>query len=171
VAEGGAGGARAGRPGASAPRVVVIGVGNALRGDDGAGLEVVRSLASRARALAIEVREQEGEALGLLEQWDGAAAAVLVDAIHSGAPAGTIHRVDASAEAIPARLESSSSTHAVGVGEAVELARALGRLPPATILYGIEGARFDTGSPISAEVQAVIPALAEAVLAQALALR
>jgi hydrogenase maturation protease len=152
-------------------RVVVIGVGNALRGDDGAGLEVVRGLAPRALAEAIEVREQEGEALGLLEQWEGAAAAVLVDAVHSGAPAGTIRRVDASSEPIPAALAGSSSTHAVGVGEAVELARALGRLPPATILYGIEGARFDTGSEISPAVREVIPALAEAVLAQALALR
>jgi hydrogenase maturation protease len=151
--------------------VVVIGVGNALRGDDGAGLEVVRSLASRARALAIEVLEQEGEALGLLEQWDGAVAAVLVDAIHSDAQPGTIHRVDASAEPVPDGLQSSSSTHAVGVGEAVELARTLGRLPAATILYGIEGARFDTGSPVSAEVRAAIPTLAETVLAQALALR
>jgi hydrogenase maturation protease len=153
--------------GTARPRVVVIGVGNGLRGDDGAGLEVVRSLTARARAEAIEVREQEGEALGLLEQWEGAAGAVLVDAIHSGAPAGTIHRVDASAGPIPALLASSSSTHAVGVGEAVELARALGRLPRTTILYGIEGVRFDAGGDISPEVRAAIPALAAAVLAQA----
>jgi hydrogenase maturation protease len=152
-------------------RVVVIGVGNLLRGDDGAGLEAVRALAPRARAAALEVREQEGEALGLLEQWEGAAAAVLVDAIHSGAPAGTIHRVDASSEPIPASLASSSSTHAVGVGEAVELARALGGLPPATILYGIEGASFDTGGGISPAVAAALPELAEAVLAEALRLR
>jgi hydrogenase maturation protease len=153
--------------GAPRRRVVVIGVGNGLRGDDGAGLEIVRSLAARARAEAIEVREQEGEALGLLEQWDGAAGAVLVDAIHSGAPPGTIHRVDASAEPIPALLASFSSTHAVGVGEAVELARALGRLPRSTIIYGIEGACFDTGSDISPAVRAVIPELAAAVLAEA----
>lgn len=148
-------------------RVIVIGVGNALRGDDAAGLEVVRRVSARAAAAAIAVREQEGEALGLLEQWEGAGAAVLVDAIHSGAPAGTVRRVDASLQAIPARLGSSSSTHAIGVAEAVELARAMGRLPGRVILYGVEGARFETGEGLSAEVQAAIAEIADAVFDEA----
>ena len=145
----------------------MIGVGNTLRGDDGAGLEVVRRLSARAEAAAIEVREQEGEALGVLEQWEGARAAVLVDAAHSGAPAGTAHRVDASSQAIPAALGSSSSTHAIGVAEAVELARVMDRLPERVILYGIEGASFDTGGELSAEVRAVIGEVADAVLEEA----
>ena len=147
--------------------VVVIGIGNALRHDDAAGLETVRRLGGRARAAEIVVREQEGETLGLIEQWDGAAAVLLVDAVHSGAPAGTIHCLDASTEPIPVSLRSSASTHAVGLGEAIELARALGRLPARVVVYGVEGLRFDAGSGLSQEVQAVIPALADAVLRQA----
>jgi hydrogenase maturation protease len=167
-------------------RVVVIGVGNALRQDDGAGLEVarrVRALAdpaeiAEAAAIAggaeIAVREHEGEPLGLLELWEGARAAVLVDAIHSGdsgvAP-GTVHRVDVSSEPIPAPLlRGSSSTHAVGVGEAIELARALRRLPERVIVYGVEGLRFDAGSGLSGEVEGVIDSLAEAVLREACSL-
>ncbi|HEY4897319.1 MAG TPA: hydrogenase maturation protease [Solirubrobacteraceae bacterium] len=146
----------------------MIGVGNALRGDDAAGLEVVRLLSARAAAAGVVVREQEGEALGLLEQWDGADVAILVDAIHSGAPAGTVHRVDASRRPIPARLGSSSSTHAIGVAEAVELARAMGRLPARVILVGLEGTRFDTGAALSAEVRAAVGEMAEAVLREAL---
>jgi hydrogenase maturation protease len=147
--------------------VVVIGVGNALRGDDAVGLEVVRRISARAAAVGIAVCEQEGEALGVLAQWEHAAAVVLVDAIHSGAPAGNVHRVDASHAAIPARLGSSSSTHAIGVAEAVELARAIGRLPAQVILYGIEGAVFDTGATLSAQVRAAIEETAEAVLEEA----
>lgn len=150
--------------------VVVIGVGNALRHDDGAGLEIVRRLRPRVSLAEIAVREQESETLGLLEQWEGAEAAVLVDAIHSGATPGTVHRVDASAEPIPARLRGSSSTHAVGVGEAIELARALHRLPKRVVVYGVEGRCFDAGSGLSEEVQAVIPTLADAVLREALEL-
>lgn len=149
------------------PPVVVIGIGNALRHDDAAGLETVRRLSGRARAAGIAVREQEGETLGLVEQWDGAAAVVLVDAVHSGAPAGTIHRLDASSEPLPASLRSSASTHAVGLGEAIELARALDRLPSRVVVYGVEGLRFDAGSGLSREVQAVIPALADEVLREA----
>lgn len=150
--------------------VVVIGVGNALRGDDAAGLEVARRLRPRAAAAGILVREQEGEALGLLEQWRGAAAALLVDAIRSGAPAGTIHRMDASSEPLRAQLRGSSSTHAIGMGEAIELARALGGLPARVVVYGVEGRCFSTGHGLSEEVEAVIEALAEAVLGEARAL-
>ncbi len=111
--------------------------------------------------------EYEGEPLGLLELWDGARAVVLVDAIHSGAAPGTIHRVDASCEPIPALLRGSSSTHALGVGEAIELARALDRLPERVVVYGVEGVCFGAGSGLSGEVDAVTDALAEAVLREA----
>ena len=70
---------------------------------------------------------------------------LIVDAIRSGAPPGTVHRVDASQAPVPERLRSSSSTHAIGVAEAIELARALGRLPAQVVLYGVEGRRFDAG--------------------------
>ncbi len=162
--------------GAAKPTVVVIGVGNALRRDDGAGLEVARRLRTLADAAATAVRtelampaelavlEYEGEPLGLLDLWDGARAAVLVDATRSGAAPGTIHRVDASREPIPALLRGSSSTHAVGVGDAIELARALGRLPDRVVVYGVEGACFDAGGGLSAEVGGVVDMLAEAVL-------
>ncbi len=151
--------------------VVVIGVGNALRGDDAAGLEVARRLRRRATAAGILVREQEGEALGLLEQWDGVAAALLVDAIRSGAGAGTVHRLDASARPLPAELRGSSSTHAVGIGEAIELARALGRLPAHVVVYGVEGRCFSTGGGLSEEVAAAIGPLSEVVLSEARRLR
>jgi hydrogenase maturation protease len=152
---------------AAQPVVVVIGVGNALRHDDAAGLEVVRRLRPHADPTEIAVLEQEGEPLALLDMWEGAEAVVLVDAIHSGAAPGTIQRVDASAESIPVQMRSSSSTHAVGVGEAIELARALQRLPKRVVVYGVEGGCFDAGSGLSEEVRAVIAALAEAVLREA----
>lgn len=170
------------RTAVAAPRaVVVIGVGNALRRDDGAGLEVARRLRAaierrpRAHAAvedthadaAIAVLEYEGEPLGLLELWQGARATVLVDAIHSGAAPGTIHRVDASREPIPAPLRGSSSTHAVGVGEAIELARTLRRLPARVIVYGVEGACFNAGDGLSEDVAGVIDSLAERVLSEA----
>lgn len=164
-----AGGAR----GTAPPPVVVIGVGNALRGDDAAGLEVARRVRSLAYTHATEmpagivVLEQERETLSLIEQWEGAAAVVLVDALRSGAHPGAIRRIDASSEPLPAELRSSASTHAVGVAEAIELARTLGRLPARVVFYGIEGARFDAGRGLTHDVHAVIPTLADAVVEEA----
>jgi hydrogenase maturation protease len=156
--------------------VVVIGVGNALRHDDAAGLEVTCRLRARLHAgenavrTEFAVREHEGEPLALIDLWEGAGAVVLVDAIRSGAAPGTIHRVEASHEPIPARLRGSSSTHAVGVGEAIELARALGRLPARVVVYGVEGLYFDAGSGLSEEVQGAIDSLTDAVLGEACSL-
>jgi hydrogenase maturation protease len=145
----------------------VIGVGNALRGDDGVGLDVVRRLRGRAEAVGIGVRQLEGEGIGLLDAWHGARAVVLVDGVRSGADPGAIHRIEVTDRPIPAGLRSSSSTHAVGVGEAIELARALGRLPGRLVLYGVEGGGFETGGGLSAAVAAVVDDLADIVLAEA----
>lgn len=159
-------------PGAARGRatwpVVVIGVGNALRGDDAAGLEVARRVRSLVDADRVIVLEHEGETLGLIERWAQAAAAVLVDATHGGSRPGSVARMDASATPLQAKLRGSSSTHAVGLAEAIELARALGRLPERVIVYGIEGASFVAGGGLSREVRAVIPAVAQAVAREAL---
>jgi hydrogenase maturation protease len=143
------------------PRTVVIGVGNALRCDDAAGLHVARRLRTDPRAADIEVREMEGEALGLLDVWEGADAVVIVDAVRSGASPGMIHRIRADVESLPATLRGSTSTHAFGLREAIELARALGRLPARVVIYGVEGRDFLAGTDISPEVEAAIDGLAE----------
>jgi hydrogenase maturation protease len=85
---------------------------------------------------------------------------VVVDAAASGAPPGTIRRFDARAGRLPARL-MRSSTHALGVPEAIELARALGRLPARVEVYAIEGARFTAGAELSPAVEQAVGELAE----------
>jgi hydrogenase maturation protease len=95
--------------------------------------------------------------------WDGAADAVVIDAASSGAAAGTVHRFDATGGALPAWSRSSTSTHAVGLVEAIELARTLGRLPPRLVVYGIEGERFEAGTELTPAVAAAVEAVAAAV--------
>jgi hydrogenase maturation protease len=144
-------------------RVVVIGVGNEMRGDDAAGILAARRLRELLDPAAVLVLEQPGEALGLLEQWEGFSAAVIIDAIGADLPAGSLLRHDASAEPLPADLRSSTSTHLVGVGESIELARVIGRLPPAIIVHGVQGLGFDTGAPVSGPVSEALGPLAERV--------
>lgn len=147
-----------------ADRVLVIGVGNELRGDDGAGIEVAR----RLRKCAITVREHQGEPTALLEAWRDADAVLVIDSMRSGQPAGTIRRFDASRDRLPARLRGSSSTHAFTLSQAIELARALQRLPKHVIVFAIEGRCFAAGAPLSEDLERSIPALAEAVRREAL---
>lgn len=152
--------------------VRVVGVGNAWRQDDGAGLAVARRLRGELPP-EVEVLEWEGEPVGLLDVFAEADAVVLVDAVSSGTPAGTVHRLDAGAGPLPARL-FRGSTHALGLAEAVELARALGRLPRRLTVYGIEGERFEAGEglspPVARAVKSVVAELGTA-LGRALGLR
>ena len=136
----------------------VLGVGNQWRRDDAAGLEVARRL-DRELPRGVRVLEREGEPTGLLDAWQGEREVVLVDAVSSGAKPGTLHRLDAIAAPLPAEL-FRASTHHMSVAEAVELGRALGRLPERLELYGIEGADFGAGSGLTPEVELAVERLA-----------
>jgi len=138
-----------------------VGIGNPWRNDDAAGLTVARLLRGTLPE-RVEVLEREGEPTGLIDSWEGVETIWLVDAVSSGAEPGTVHRHDASEQELPAAL-FDTSTHHLGLAEAVELARALGRLPETTIVYGIEGASFATGETLSPEVEAAAVRVAEAV--------
>jgi hydrogenase maturation protease len=131
---------------------MVLGVGNADRGDDGAGPAVAQHLRSLLPA-GIEVVTHSGEATALIVQMEGAASAFVVDACASGAPPGTIHRFDVSAAPLP-DIALGLSTHGFGLAAAIELARTLGQLPRRCIVYAIEGASFETGAPLSPPVTA-----------------
>ncbi len=139
---------------------MVIGVGNGWRGDDGAGLAVARRVRELAPA-GVEVREVEGDATALVDAWSGAARVVVVDAAESGAPPGTVQRFDARSQPLPVR-SLRSSTHAFGVSDAVELARALRRLPDRLDVYAIEGASFTAGERLSPAVERAVDELATA---------
>lgn len=134
------------------PRTIIIGIGNTDRGDDGVGLHVARAL--RAADLpGVVVREESADGAALMEAWKGAQAVILVDSVVSGREPGTVFRFEAHAQPLPKRLFSHASTHAIGVTEAIELARALRQLPPRLVVYGIEGRCFAIGAPLSPEVE------------------
>jgi hydrogenase maturation protease len=132
------------------PRVLIIGVGNPARGDDGVGIAVARALAAKRFANATVV-EASGEGTTLTQLWQGAQTVILVDAVAVGAEPGTIHRIDARTQALPTDVFRGSS-HSFGVAEAIELARALNQLPPRLVIYGIEGKSFESGIGLSPEV-------------------
>lgn len=149
-------------PGTRRPKV--IGVGNGWRGDDAAGLVAAR----RLRELApdgVEVAEAEGELSALLDLWEGADDVLVIDAVRSGAGPGTLHRVDARATSLPARL-ARHSTHAVGLAEAIELGRTLGRLPSRLIVFGIEGERFEPGTQLSPAVESGVHRALDAIVGE-----
>jgi len=143
---------------------VIVGAGNAFRGDDGVGLVAARRL-RQALSGDIRVLDKEGDFASLLDDWQGAEVVIVVDATSSGRVSGTIQRYDAHERALPSGF-SRSSTHSFGVAEAIELARALGRLPARVVVFGIEGDDFTSGEGLSPDVDAAVDEVVKRVTAE-----
>ena len=140
---------QSGKPGAVK---LIVGIGNPYRGDDGVG----RFIAQRLKALlldGVKVLEDSGEATSLISAWEGADEVILIDAVVSGSKPGAIYHFDASVKPLPKDLFKNVSTHSFSVAEAIELTRAMNRLPPKVIVYGIEGKCFDDGAALSEDVE------------------
>lgn len=136
--------------------VLIIGIGNAFRSDDAVGMLVVQQLREFDSA-DFTVIEQSGEGTALLNAWSGYSQVILIDAVSSGSAPGTVHRIDLREEADLSRYRRAFSSHDFGVPGAVEMARALGKLPPKLLLLGIEGSCFSVGIDISPEVLRAVP--------------
>jgi hydrogenase maturation protease len=141
--------------------ILIIGIGNEYRSDDAVGLVVARALQARKLSGA-SILEATGEGIALMEVWKSSDAVILVDAVASGAPAGTIHQLDVQTSPISPDF-FALSTHAFGVAQAIELARVLGDLPPRLVVYGIEARRFVAGTGLSPEVERAAHATVERV--------
>jgi hydrogenase maturation protease len=140
--------------------MLILGCGNRDRGDDAAGGLV----AERLRDLGLDARICSGQALGLIDAWNGADDVVIVDAVMTGGPAGKVWLWDG--EQLPVPESLSLSTHGFGVAEAIRLARILGCLPKRLRIFGVEGSLFDPGSAVSPEVMYAVKEVVRQITAE-----
>lgn len=137
--------------------VVVIALGARHRGDDAIGLLVAAAL--RDEQSPCTIVEGCDDTLALLNAWETAALAIVVDAAVSGAAPGTIHRLDGGT-APQVKDLSRCSSHGLGLAEAMQLGQVLDRLPARLIVYAVEAKSFVIGTGLSPEVAATVPVLA-----------
>ncbi len=141
---------------------LVVGIGDPSRGDDAAGPEVA-SRVGRLGLPDLEVVEHE-EPLALVEHLATYDEVVVVDATGPRGEPGRIHVWHVGA--VPLRHDPGAlGSHGLGVAEAVELARALGRLPRRLTLVAVQGESFEVGAPLSARVQAALDEAVRVVVA------
>jgi hydrogenase maturation protease len=134
--------------------MLIAAIGNRFRSDDGVAWQVAdavrRDLSPNVRVVyAVDV-------LSIVDDWRGEDLAILIDAVQSGAPPGTVHEIDATGR-LSAPIPAHASTHDLELPHAIELARRLDRLPAKLIVVGIEGHRFDYGDELSPAVAAAVP--------------
>lgn len=142
-------------------KTVVIGIGNEYRHDDGVGPEVVKRLAGKdLRDVSLAVTD--GEPTHLIDLWAEAEVAVLVDAVRNDpANPGRIHELMVD---VPASANGAASSHGMGLGDAIELAMVLGRMPRRLVVFAVEGADFSAGVGLSPDVAAAVEQIADLVV-------
>jgi hydrogenase maturation protease len=143
---------------------VVIGIGNRFRRDDGSALKVLETLTGRIPASARLV-ESDGEPARLIDTWDGADLAVIVETVRRGDAPGTISTIDWDL-GLPLSIapQHDHGSHSLGILEAVALGRAVERMPRRLCLVGIEPLDVGWGEGLSEPVARSIDGAAGRVL-------
>lgn len=147
--------------------IVVVGVGQSLRGDDAVGVLAVQawqeSFPNTLNHSGVRAETTELPGLSLLESLSGAENGIIVDAVDNGRPPGEIYVLDE--QVLSAFKGGAGFAHGWGVAETIQLGRNLKRddLPPHIWIIGVEANQFDVGEPLSPEVSENLPAIASTI--------
>ena len=145
--------------------VMVLGIGNALRSDEGIGVHAIRELDARA-CLGDHVTLIDGGVMGLdlLPALEGCEALVVVDAIDAAQPPGTVLRMEG--DDVPTDIIDKLSMHQAGLADLLGLLRLQGQRPPQLVLFGVQPASLDWGLELSPIGQQALQPLVAAILDQ-----
>jgi len=146
-------------------RTLVLGLGNIVMSDDGAGVRVVQHLANW-HSFPNELELLDGGTLGLdlLPRLEGIQRLLVVDAVDFGKPAGELIRL--ADEEVPVAIATKLSPHQMGLKDLLAVAELQGILPSKVVLAGIQPACIEMGMEFSSEVEAALSGLAELVLTE-----
>jgi hydrogenase maturation protease len=149
----------------SAPRVLLLGIGNILWADEGFGVRCIEAMA-KAYRFGANVRLLDGGTQGiyLVDQVRAADILVVFDAIDYGLPAGTLKRV--AGDAVPRYMGAKKmSLHQTGFQEVLAMADLLGDYPRHLLLIGVQPVALDDfGGSLRPQVKARIAAAIELAL-------
>ncbi|MEN6450970.1 MAG: hydrogenase maturation protease [Thermoguttaceae bacterium] len=146
-------------------KTLIIGLGNPLVSDDSVGLHVAAHLKTRLAGRAdVEVSEDYWGGLRLMERMIGFDRAIVIDAIQTGAPAGTLHLLNAEGIA----TQRSASAHDVNLATALAFGRQAGAQLPENRqvrIVAIEAADVLTfAERLTPAVEEAVPIAVEAVM-------
>ncbi|HUM03308.1 MAG TPA: HyaD/HybD family hydrogenase maturation endopeptidase [Thermoanaerobaculia bacterium] len=147
-------------------RLLILGLGNVLCGDDGLGAAAVLRLQERY-VFPEGVTVLDGGTLGLslLPYIEDAERVILVDAIRAEGPAGSFVRL--SGDDVGPAVASRLSVHQVGVVDLLDAARWTGRLPDELVLLGLVPQTLELSVVLSPALEASLPDLVERVAEEA----
>jgi hydrogenase maturation protease len=144
-------------------RVLILGLGNPLLGDERIGVRVVEELKGLELPDGVTVAEGGTTGLGLVGLMEGYQRVIVVDAADMGHPPGRVVRFTPS-EAQLKTVEAPLSPHQIGLGEVLALAEALEVAPAELVIIGVQPGRVEMGAGLSPEMEGAIPQIIRIIL-------
>ncbi|MBN1179661.1 MAG: hydrogenase maturation protease [Anaerolineae bacterium] len=143
--------------------ILILGLGNPLRGDDGVGPQIVDLLNRQALPPGVTALDGGAGGIGLLHTLEGWERVVVVDAADVGRAPGEVVRFTPERVRLAEQAEGVS-IHAAGLADALAMARALDRPLPPMVIFGVQPERIGWGEGLSPAVAAALPDLIQAIL-------
>jgi hydrogenase maturation protease len=140
--------------------ILVMGIGNLLLQDEGAGVRAVEEFERRFETPeCVELLDGGTSGIELLRYIQGRDVLILIDVVRNGEPCGTLTRFEG--EDVPALFQKKISPHQLGISDLLATSRLTDTMPEKVVLFGIEPKSIDTGLELTAEVSGNIFALTE----------
>ena len=145
----------------SAQPVLVLGVGNILLSDEGAGVKAVEKLKEEFDfPPCVDIMDGGTIGIGLLSYLKERSTIVFIDAVKTGHNPGTVVAISDP----PTYFQNHMSPHQIGILDLLALLAVTENPPPRTLLFGIEPKSIDTGIGLSCEVEENLPKLVNSVV-------
>ncbi|UCC67783.1 MAG: hydrogenase maturation protease [Armatimonadota bacterium] len=138
--------------------IVVLGVGNLLRQDEGVGVHAVRALSGAQLEEWAQLVDGGTAVFEALSDWHEIGKLIVIDAVRAGKDPGSISRL--SLREVADRTAPALSVHEHGLLDALGLLQQAGLRVGEVVIYGVEPAEAGWGTDLSAPVAASLPALA-----------
>ena len=145
----------------TAPRIVVIGVGNLLLQDEGIGIHAIKALQEMDLPKDVKLVDG-GTSPDLIAYTKTGDKMIIIDSARTGGEPGTIYRFKP--EDLTAGKGNLASAHEMGVVENLNLMELTGNKPKETVIIGIEPATIDWGTELSPKLKEKLPELIKVVL-------
>ena len=139
-------------------KILILGLGNSLRGDDGAGSAVIAALSLMDLPRHVDLLDGGTPGLEMVLLLQGYARVIIVDAADMGVAPGEWRRFTPDTAEIKSSEDNLQGTlHSAGLAEALALAGALDLLPPSLVIYGIQPKSLDWSQELTEPLAAALP--------------
>ncbi len=146
-------------------RILLAGVGNVLRGDDGFGIEVLNELQRTLAVDGVEFFESGIAGISLVQKlMDGFDALIIIDALDRGGSPGQVFVLEPDAESLktPPTTHEATDLHQADPEVVLRMATALKVLPPRAWIVGSQAVDCDElGAPLTEAVARAVPLAVE----------